>query len=234
MRAKALPLLLLIIPASSAAAQQSVCATPVRPGREQSPVTIRNPAGATLNPLAASYPASRGRLFNTGSNIQVNVAPGSSVTVDGTRFELQEFHFHWPAEHELPGDQPAAEIHMVHADAHGRLAVVGTWVRVGAHNAAWNEIWAHLPPPGGDTTEVSVRIDSLFGFTDLNAERVYRYCGSLTTGSSEPYAEGVTWLMRHTPIMMSADQLRRLREVMRRYSRIVQPLHGREIRYRRP
>lgn len=234
MRAKALPLLLLLVPASSAGAQRSVCATPARPGREQSPVNIRIAMAATLHPLATSYPASVGRLFNTGSNIQVNTAAGGSVTVDSTRFALQEFHFHWPAEHELDGGRPAAEIHMVHATPDGRLAVVGTWVRVGAHNRAWDEIWAHLPAPGGDTTDVAVRIDSLFGFTDLNAERVYRYCGSLTTGSSEPYAEGVTWLMRRTAITLSVDQLRKLREVMRRYSRDVQPLHGREIRYRRP
>ena len=50
--------------------------------------------------------------------------------------------------------------------------------------------------------------------------------------STEPYAEGVTWLMRHTAIELSDPQLRQLRAVMRRYSRDVQPLHGREIRYR--
>jgi carbonic anhydrase len=233
MRAKALPLLLLLVPASSAAAQ-SVCPMPTRPGRHQSPVDIRSATPTRLHRLATRYPASRGALFNTGSNVQVNVASGGSITVDSTRFDLQEFHFHWPAEHELVGDRPAAEIHMVHADADERLAVVGTWVRVGAHNAAWDEIWSHLPAPGGDTTDVTVNIAALFGFTDLNAERVYRYCGSLTTGSTEPYAEGVTWLMRRTAITMSVDQLRQLREVMRRYSRVVQPLHGREIRYRRP
>lgn len=231
MRAKALPLLLLLVPASSAA--QSVCPMPTRPGRHQSPVDIRTATATRLRRVDTSYPVSRGRLFNTGNNVQVNVAPGGSITVDSTRFELQEFHFHWPAEHELVGDRPAAEIHMVHADAGGRLVAVGTWVRVGAHNRAWDEIWAHLPASGGDTTDVAVNIAALFGFTDLNDERVYRYCGSLTTGSTEPYAEGVTWLMRRTAIEMSDEQLRQLRAVMGRYSRDVQPLHGREIRYRR-
>lgn len=232
MRTQSLALPLLLIAASSAGAQ-SVCRAPVRPGREQSPVELRTATAASLHPLVTTYPASRGRLFNTGSNVRVDVAPGGSIAVDGTRFDLQQFHFHWPAEHELSGNRPAAEIHMVHADAGGRLAVVGTWIRVGAHNAAWDEIWAHLPAPGGDTTDVAVSIAALFGFTDLNAERVYRYCGSLTTGTTEPYAEGVTWLMRRTAIELSDPQLRQLRAVMRRYTRDVQPLHGREIRYRR-
>ena len=147
------------------------------------------------------------------------------------RFELEEFHFHWPAEHELIGTRPPAEIHMVHKTPDGRIAVVGTWIRVGARNRAWDEIWAHLPSAGGDTTAVMVSIERLFGFADLNAERVYRYCGSLTTPD---YAVGVTWLMRRTAITLSRAQLDKLHRVMHRYSRDVQPLNGRVIRYRRP
>ena len=96
MRTQTLPLPLLPIAASSAGAQ-SVCRTPTRPGREQSPVDIRTATATSLNPLVTSYPVSRGRLLNTGNNVQVNVAPGGSITVDSTRFDLQEFHFHWPA-----------------------------------------------------------------------------------------------------------------------------------------
>ena len=55
--------------------------------------------------------------------------------------------------------------------------------------------------------------------------------GSLTTGD---YAEGVTWLMRRNPIYMSQAQLAKLRRVMPRYSRDVQPLNDRVIRRRQP
>jgi len=127
--------------------------------------------------------------------------------------------------------EPAAEIHMVHKTPGGRIAVVGTWIRVGARNREWDEIWAHLPSAGAPPRNVTVSIERLFGFRDLNAERVYRYCGSLTTPD---YAIGVTWLMRRTAITLSRAQLDQLHHVMGRYSRDVQPLGGRVIRYRRP
>ena len=228
MRPLTLTLLLL---AAAPAAAQSVCPTPRTPGREQSPVDIRRATATPLGRLATSYPEVRGKAFNTGHRVQVNVDSGGSVTVDGVRFALEEFHFHWPAEHELVGNRPPAEIHMVHKTAGGRVAVVGTWIREGAHNHAWDEIWAHLPAQGDDSVAVAVNIARLFGFTDLNAERVYRYCGSLTTPE---YEEGVTWLMRRTPITLSRAQLAKLRHVMHRYSRDVQPLNDRVIRYRRP
>jgi carbonic anhydrase len=193
-------------------------------------VDIRRATATTLGRLVTRYPTVTGRLFNDGHRVQVDVHSGS-VTVDDVEFALEEFHFHWPAEHELIGNRPPAEIHMVHKTADGRIAVVGTWIREGAHNHAWDEIWAHLPAAGGDPVNVTVSIERLFGFRDLNAERVYRYCGSLTTPD---YAEGVTWLMRRTAITMSAAQIAKLRRVMGRYSRDVEPLNDRTIRYRRP
>ncbi|HKP75361.1 MAG TPA: carbonic anhydrase family protein [Longimicrobiaceae bacterium] len=225
--------LLLLLLATAPAAAQSVCPTPPTPGREQSPVDIRRATATRLTRLVTRYPTVQGRLLNDGHRVQVDVDSGSVTVDDSVRFDLKEFHFHWPAEHELIGGRPAAEIHMVHKTAGGRIAVVGTWIRAGAHNHAWDAIWARLPSSGDPPAAVTVRIARLFGFTDLNTERVYRYCGSLTTGATEPYTEGVTWLMRRTPITMSRAQLDKLHRVMHRYSRDVQPLHDRQIRYRR-
>jgi carbonic anhydrase len=230
MRTRMLFPLLLLAAAPAAAQRDSVCVKPDTFGRHQSPVDIRRATPSSLERLVTHYPTVTGRLFNDGHRVQVDVDSGS-IQVDTATFELEEFHFHWPAEHELVGARPPAEIHMVHKTADGRIAVVGTWIRVGARNRAWDEIWAHLPSAGGGTTNVTVSIERLFGFADLNAERVYRYCGSLTTPD---YAEGVTWLMRRTPITMSRAQLDKLHRVMGRYSREVKPLDGRVIRYRRP
>lgn len=221
---------LLLLAATPALAQQPPDCPTSAPRPQQSPVDIRRATATPLGRLVTDYPTVTGKLFNDGHRVQVDVHSGS-VTIDSVRFDLEEFHFHWPAEHEFIGARPPAEIHMVHKTAAGRVAVVGTWIRVGARNRAWDEIWAHLPSAGGDTTDVSVSIERLFGFSDLNAERVYRYCGSLTTPE---YAEGVNWLMRRTPITLSRAQLDKLHRVMGRYSRHVQPLNGRVIRYRRP
>jgi carbonic anhydrase len=223
-----LPLLLLT--AAPAAAQGTVCTTPPTPGRQQSPVDIRHATAARLQRLATHEPVETGRAFNTGHTVRVDVAPGDGITVDGVPFALVQFHFHWPAEHELAGVRYPVEIHMVHESADGTLAVLGTWVRAGAQNHAWDELWAHLPT-GSDTVPVRVDVRRMFSLENVNAERVYRYCGSLTT---EPYSEGVTWLMRRTTITLSPAQIERLHQVMHRYSRDVQPLNGRTIRYRPP
>jgi carbonic anhydrase len=230
MRMRALlPLVLLSAPAL--AAGQAVCATPIVPGREQSPVDITHPVATQLAPLGTRYPRVGGVAVNTGSTVKVYVSEGDSITVNGERFGLVEFHFHWPAEHELSGDTFPVEIHMVHRSATGRLAVLGTWVRRGETNHAWDALWRHLPT-GSDSVRIAVDVPHMFSIANLNAERVYRYCGSLTTGEREPYTEGVTWLMRRTSIPMSPAQMIELRRVMGRYSRGVQPLYGRVIRYR--
>lgn len=223
---------LLLLAAVPAAAQGTLCAVPDTFGHHQSPIDIRHASPtSSLQPLGTHYPTVAGKLFNTGHTVRVNVAPGNTITVDGVPFELEEFHFHWPGEHRLVGERFPVEIHMVHKDANGRAVALGTWVRVGPHNHAWDEIWARLPRVGADTVTVHVNADSLFGIGDLNAERVYRYCGSLTTS---PYPEGITWLMRRPWITLSQFQIDQLHRAMGRYSRDPQPLDGREVRYRRP
>jgi carbonic anhydrase len=229
MRTRIIALPFLLLAATPALAQQqTVCPVPGTPGRQQSPIDIVEPVPARLDSVRTHYPAVPGRAFNTGQTIQVNVDPGSWLMVDGVRFALEEFHFHWPGEHTMMGDTFSVEIHMVHkADSHA--AVVGTWVKIGAHNPAWNTLWANLPT-GSRIFRMTVDVPRLFSLGSLNVEQVYRYCGSLTTGDI-PSPEGITWLMRNHPIEMSRRQVEMLQAVMGEYSRDPQPLNGRPIRY---
>jgi carbonic anhydrase len=234
MRVKIVVPLLLLAAAPAVAAQQqqpSLCGPPDQPGSYQSPVNIVGAVAARMDSVSIQYPRVGAAIVNTGSYIRVNVntTPANLLRIDGVTLRLEEFHFHWPGEHRLMGDSFPVEIHMVHYSATRRAVALGTWVQVGSHNASWNAIWARLPRAGADTVPVQVNVRSLFGVVNLNTERVYRYCGSLTTGE---YDEGVTWLMRRTPIRMSQPQIDSLHAVMGRYSRGVQPLHGRTIHYR--
>lgn len=225
-----LPLLLSFVPAL-ASAQMHCPRSPV-PGRDQSPINIVGAVPAQLAPLVTRYPAVRGVAFNTGNNIQVDVAAGDTIVYNGVKYGLREFHFHWPAEHEMAGDTFPVEIHMVHYSHRDSSAVVvGTWVRYGSHNAAWDELWRQLP---SGSVRVPIHVDAprMFSITNLNAERVFRYCGSLTTGEEAPYKEGIIWLMRQTSIQMSQAQVAALRRAMHYYARDVQPLEGRPIQYR--
>jgi carbonic anhydrase len=223
---------LFLLTASSAAAQATVCPIPgMPPGQQQSPIDIVGAVAAPLDSLHTHYPLVPGRAFNTGHDIQVDVDRGNYLVMDGITFHLDEFHFHWPGEHRMNGDTFPVEIHMVHRSAAERPVVVSTWVRmVTADNPAWATLWANLPT-GKAIFPFLVDVPALFSLRSLNTERVYRYCGSLTTGE---FAEGVTFLVRSQPITMSRDQVVRLRGVMGRWSRDPQPLNGRPIRYRQP
>jgi carbonic anhydrase len=216
--------------------------SPAPPGRgacgnagvtAQSPIAIIDPVpNPTLPPLRTEYAPVAGEMRNTGRTIQVDLAPGRALWVGDTRYEAKELHFHWPGEHRLEGDTFLAEVHLVHATDDGRLAVLGTFVAEGEHNPAWDAIWAQLPRRPGPVIRVDVELHPLFQIpTDLNDEVIERYCGSLT---NPPYTEGVAWLVRTQTIWMDAAQLAKLRSVMGRYSRELQPLNGRVVEFRRP
>jgi len=233
MRARMLfPLLLLT--AAPAAGQAMVCPIPDRPpGEQQSPINIVGASMARLDSVRLHYPPTSGTARNTGHDIQVDVDPGNFLMLDGVRFELNEFHFHWPAEHRIMGDTFSVEIHMVHRSAANRIVVLSTWVKIGAQNPAWNTLWANLPARGGPSFRMPVDIPRLFSLrsTSLSWEQVYRYCGSLTTGQQPPFQEGVTWLVRNHPIEMSRHQVEMLQAVMNRWSRGTQSLNNRPILY---
>ena len=93
-------------------------------GVEQSPVDI--PANAPLNAtdLAFSYQPSAVTIFNNGHTIQVNYDPGSSLTLNGVKYDLVQFHFHAASEHAIGGQEEPMEIHFVHKNTKGDLAVV--------------------------------------------------------------------------------------------------------------
>jgi carbonic anhydrase len=226
------PLLVLLAAAAPAAAQRdsTLCERPDRPGSHQSPVNIVGAVPARMDSVSMHYPVTNATMINTGSYIRVNVSatPGNFLVVDGVTLRLEEFHFHWPGEHKVDGDSFPVEIHMVHKSANGRYAVaLGTWVKIGAYNPAWATLWSHFPARGR-SHRVLVDIPRMFALASLSSEQVYRYCGSLTTGQHE---EGITWLMRNHPIEMSQTQVNRLRSVMGEWSRGVQDLNGRPIRY---
>jgi carbonic anhydrase len=193
-------------------------------GVEQSPIDI--PASAPVNParIAFSYQPSAVNIFNNGHTVQVAYDPGSSITLDGTTYNLVQFHFHAASEHTLVGAHDPLEIHLVHRSAEGGLAVVGVLLKAGAENAAYAPVLQNLP------TQVSDQPAPVAGATvDANlllpAQRSYwRYDGSLTT---PPCSEGVKWLVMNTPIELSEAQIAAFTSLYNHNARPVQPLNSR-------
>jgi carbonic anhydrase len=192
-------------------------------GQQQSPVDI--PADAAVRPadIAFDYRPSAMNIVNNGHTVQVNYDPGSSIRVNGVRYDLTQFHFHARSEHALAGQHEPMEIHFVHKSANGGTAVVGVRLTSGAENPAYAAVIDNLPTTEGEPATVAgARVDAR---RMLPAQRTYwRYGGSLTT---PPCTEGVQWLVMNSPVELSARQIAAFTAIYSDNARPVQPLNGR-------
>ena len=204
------------------------------PGSAQSPIDLRSSEITFVNHLPAirlSYPRTTNvTLNNTGSpgeeaTVRADVPAGAaSITLHGTQYTLQQFHWHTPSEHEINGHRSAMEMHLVHSAADGSLLVIGVLIKPGPPNRVLAPIFDDLPDTAGETRPVAdVRIGDLLP-DDLSS---YRYVGSLTT---PPFTEGVRWIVLAHPITLSMHHIHAFRELFEEgNSREVQPLSGREV-----
>jgi len=195
-------------------------------GSAQSPIDITAPAATDLTNIAFSYKAGEAGIFNNGHTVEAEpLTEGeNSIVLDGVTYPFLQFHFHAPSEHEVNGEHFPLEVHFVHKNADGQIAVVGVLVREGAANAAWqpfiDKIAAATEDPEADVT-------TLDWSTLLPAvQTTYRYDGSLTTPGC---AEGVKWNVMTEPITMSSDQIAAFVGAYPNNSRPVQPLDGRVV-----
>lgn len=193
-------------------------------GREQSPIDLAGARRADLAPLAFDYRQSRIAVANTGHTIQVDTDSGSSILLDGARYDLRQFHFHRGSEHLVDGVRLALEMHLVHGGADGATAVVGVLFEDGPANDALAPVWANLPPEPGSARGVAGELDLA---TLLPAARTaWRYRGSLTT---PPCTEGVAWAVLTETLTMSREQIAAFAALYPCNCRPVQPLGEREL-----
>jgi carbonic anhydrase len=80
-------------------------------GKVQSPIDIRDAKAADLPAIKFDYKPAPLKLIDNGHTIQVNYAPGSSIDVGGTRYELVQFHFHKPSEEKIDGKSYPMVVH---------------------------------------------------------------------------------------------------------------------------
>jgi carbonic anhydrase len=117
------------------------------------------------------------------------------------------------------------EIHLVHKNEQGVIAVVGVLLQEGQENAFLSQFWSRMPKrPDERVQDKGLQIDVqdlLPG--DLSC---YVYDGSLTT---PPCTEGVKWYVLSQPVELSAAQLEAFRKLYKGTYRPVQPLNGRAI-----
>ena len=197
-------------------------------GKTQSPIDIRDAAvkPGDLPAIGFDYKPSPLKIVDNGHTVQISYAPGSSITANGRRYELVQFHFHKPSEEKVNGKSYAMVAHLVHKDADSKLAVVAVLLASGAENPLIKTLWTNLPKEKEKEVEAgSVTINA----ADLlpKDRAYYTFAGSLTT---PPCSEGVTWFVLKHPTSISGGEVSRFGKLYPMNARPTQPLNGREIR----
>jgi carbonic anhydrase len=201
-------------------------------GTSQTPidlVTKKAEAAKKPAPLAFGYAKMPLKLKNNGHTVQVDAPDGATLTAAGDSWSLVQFHFHTPSEHSVDGKLADGEIHFVHKNAKGQLAVVGVMLKKGKENKALAPVWDAMPTEvtkdakaiEGKTVDVSPLLSTKGGY--------YTYAGSLTT---PPCSEGVTWIVLATPVEISPEQIKKFHEATHGdTNRPVQPLGSRVVTF---
>ena len=193
-------------------------------GVEQSPVNITGCVQVEGTDIAFSYSGVAIAARNNGHTVYLDFPAGSTLDAAGLRYELQGVHYHSPGEHQVEGEGFAAELHLVHQDTDGNLAVVGLLFSLGEPSLLVQALLDAAPetvgstdlhdgPPAADYVPASL---DYFG-----------YDGSLTT---PPCSEGVRWIVMQSVGTVSEAQVERLRTLTGGpNNRPVQPIGERKI-----
>lgn len=216
-------------------------------GKRQSPVNIRYGEPAELYSLRFQYQSVPLRVVNNGHTLQANydtVKTEDTVSIDGKSYpvhtkplynstlmlgdvpyKLLQFHFHTPSEHARKGERYAMEVHLVHKNASGNLAVVGVLLKRGAQNPILQKI---LNNASDQLNKVNTVKNVSVNAADLlpNDHQVFHYSGSLTT---PPCSENVNWFVMKTAIEVSDSQVDRFVKLIGKNARPLQGMHWRTM-----
>jgi carbonic anhydrase len=193
-------------------------------GKVQSPIDIRGARASDLPAIKFAYKPSPLKLIDNGRTIQVNYAPGSSIDVGGSRYELVQFHFHKPSEEKINGKAHDMVAHLVHKSANGKLAVVAVLLDKGGTNPTIDTIWKNLPKQKEKETSVKASVDAA---KLLPGDKgYYAFQGSLTT---PPCSEEVRWFVLKTPVKIAESEIAAFGKLYPMNARPTQSRNGRSI-----
>lgn len=204
-----------------------------RIGGSQSPVNITTTSiiGADLPALAIEPHAQPLHLLNNGHTVEAICPRAATLQFGAQRYELLQFHFHAPSEHTIDGEHAEVELHFVHSDGEGHLAVVAVLFYEGAveHPEVADLLTRESIAHAGDELFDSATAIDVSDFLPDSLD-YYTYDGSLTT---PPATEGVRWFVLKQPLHMSRAQIEAIDSVYYSNNRPTQPLNARFVLTRR-
>jgi carbonic anhydrase len=193
-------------------------------GVNQSPIDISKTVRAELETLQFNYKSKSTVIVSNGHTVQIDVGPDSWFSAGGEKFQLLQFHFHSPSEHQINGEIFPLEGHFVHQNASGALAVVGVLFRSGEWNADLARIGSAAPETFNQPEPIDLDIAELGLYN--NYDSYYRYNGSLTT---PPCTEGVQWYVLKNPGHIASEQAAKFVELIGEDARGPQPINARVV-----
>ena len=195
-------------------------------GRAQTPIDINTDYADRIgldDPVFHYHPLAP-KIVNNGHTIEVDLPKGDAIELDGSYYELVQFHFHAPSEHRLNGRQYPMELHLVHKDAEGNLVVVGVFLEPGDALSTLGPVFDGMGLKTGQEKQLGVEVDPR-GLVPAD-HSLLRYEGSLTT---PPCSEGVRWVVFTHPMTVSPEQIGAFTKLYTGNARPVQALNGRTL-----
>lgn len=195
-------------------------------GKQQTPINIVATKDIKLPALDLKYGKGSKTVIDNGHTVQVNVESGNIFNIDGTPYELKQFHFHTPSENHLNNKSFPLEAHFVHATKDGKLAVIAVMFKEGASNPTLKKIIKSFPLEENKETPLKFSTESLNSVMPKDKD-YYKFMGSLTT---PPCSEQVKWFVIKTPQDASKAQIDAIhKEINKENNRPIQATNGREI-----
>ena len=196
-------------------------------GKNQTPINLveNEMIEAELSAIEFAYKNSAATVVNNGHTIQINYPQGSSIKIEGKTFNLVQFHFHTPSENQINVKSFPLEVHLVHKNDKGELAVIGVMFDVGNAHELLDSIWKKVSSKENEEVKLDQEINPM---NLLPEEKNYfRFNGSLTT---PPCSEGVRWFVMKKPLTASPEQIHQFKGWMKHdNARPLQPVNARPI-----
>lgn len=194
-------------------------------GTEQSPIDLGTAQGEDIPNTLFNYAPVPGTVIVNDHTIEVQAPGAGKIVLDDQLYDFVQFHVHAPSEHTIEGERYPLELHFVHRNADGHIAVVAVLVTEGEPWPAFDDILVSIPIEQNKSASVVGDVDLMSLLPELTA--AYRYEGSLTT---PPCTEGVQWVVLQGTIHMSAEQIERITSSLPEpNARPQQPLNDRSV-----
>ena len=157
-------------------------------------------------------------IIDNGHSIKVTPKQSGTITLNGEKFKLLQFHFHGKSEHTVDGKRYDMVMHMVHQDPKTKqLAVVAVFFKEGKANPFLDKIINNV----GGEAEIDPQ-----DLLPKDTADYYHYIGSLTT---PPCSENVQWYLLKEPVEASKAQIDAFRKYYVDNERPVQELYDRTV-----